>query len=82
MKNLFCQEDSFNCFSSQNSFFAQHIFLNFFSSQNSFFVKHIKFEKGKALKKDISEELMPEDENEKINEDEKKEIDQMFIEDL
>ena len=60
----------------------------FFSSQNSFFVKHIKFEKRKELKKELSEELMPVAWHPNrwwdwcVSEDEKKEMDPMFIEEL
>ena len=35
-----------------------HISSNFFSSQNSFLIKYTKFEKWKALKKALNEELM------------------------
>ena len=72
MEQLFCQA---NCF-------------NFQSNQDSFFVKHIKFEKRKELKKELSEELMPAVWHSNrwwnwcMSEDEKKEIDPMFIENL
>ena len=39
--------------------FCQANFFNFQSNQDSLFVKHIKFEKRKALKTELNEELMP-----------------------
>ena len=74
--------------SSQNSFFVEHISFNFLSSQNSSFTKHTKFEKCKAPKKELNEELMPVawHSNRWWNwcmlEDEKNEIDPMLIEGL
>ena len=68
LKKLFCQE---NCF-------------NFQSNQDDFFTKHIKFENCKTLKK----ELMTIAWHPKrqwdwcVSEDEKKEIDPVFIEEL
>ena len=88
IKKLFCQATSFNFFSSQNSFCVMDISFNFFSSENSFFIMHIKFEKHKALKKELSEELMPLVWHPNrwcdlcVSENEKKEIDPMFIEEL
>ena len=72
LKNLFCQA---NCF-------------NFFSSWNNFFVWHIKFGKREELKKELSEESMPVAWypnrwwDQCMSEDEKKERDPMFIVEL
>ena len=67
---------------SQNSFFVKLFFYN----QDSFFVEHIKFKKRKELKKDLSEVLMAVAWHPHrwwdgcMSEDEKKEINPMFIE--
>ena len=39
------------------SSFLKHISFNNFSTQNRFFVKYIKFQRQKALKKDLNEEI-------------------------
>ena len=84
--SFFVMHVSFNFLSNQNSFFVKHISFNFFSRQNSFFIMHIKFEKHKALKKELSEELIPLVWHPNrwcdlcVSENEKKEIDPMFIE--
>ena len=88
LKKIFCRANCFNFFSSQNSFFVNHISSNFFSSHISFFVKHVKFERRKELKKELSEKLMPVVWHPNrwwvwnVSEDEKKEIDPIFIEEL
>ena len=53
VRTAFCQAICFNFLSNQDSFFA--IYKNIVR----LLVWHIKFEKRKALKKKISEELMP-----------------------
>ena len=40
------------------NFFCRAYYFSFQSNQDSFFVKHVKFEKRKALIKELNEELM------------------------
>ena len=71
---------------------SQVYFFQFFSSQNNLFARilawHIIFERCKALKKDLNAELMPVAWHPNrwwawcVSDDEKKEIDPMFIEEL
>ena len=90
-EKLFCQ--AYNFFfvffsSSQNNFFAQEIVLVFSSIKTTFLSDfwHIKFEKCKALKKELNEELMPIVWRPKrwwdfcTSEDEKKQIEPPFTE--
>ena len=66
----------------------KHVFLNVFCSQNNVFIKHTKFEKRKELDKELNEELMLVAWHPKrwwdccVSEDEKMEIDSMFIKEL
>ena len=70
--------------------FLNHIPFNFFSGQNGLFVRfsswYIRFEKHKALKRELAKELMPVAWHRWpdwcVSEDEKKEIDQIFIKEL
>ena len=74
--------------SNQNSFFVKHVSFIFFSCQSNFFIKHTKFEKRKELKKQLDKKLMSVAWHLKrwwhwrISEDEKMEIDSMFIKEL
>ena len=62
--------------------------FNFKSNQDIFFVKYITFEKRKAIKKELTEKLMPIAWHPKrswnicVSEDGKKEIKPIFTEDL
>ena len=68
LKKLFCQAYCFNFFSSQNSFLVKHIVLIFSLARTDFLsiyknivrclACHSKFEKRKALKKELNEELI------------------------
>ena len=59
LKKSFFQENCFNFFSSQNTFFVKHISLNFSLMRTTFLSSILNLKKCKELKRGLNKELMP-----------------------